>query len=127
MSCFTKSLETNVLGFFCLVCFSSSLQLMLTLSINSLLRVIYLLLGFLTVILGALIFVDLIRQAPSSSNTSACPKTYLKPPSWVHHGKQQMGETLNSLIPPGPFLPVQLYHHTCAMNSTVAKVAFRKL
>lgn len=88
ISCFAKSLETNALGFFGLLYFSSSLQLMLILSINSLLKVNSLLLGFLSVVLGLLILADLASQAPHSSrargtyfaciHASARPESYLK-------------------------------------------------
>lgn len=84
MSCFRKNLETNALGFFGFPCFSSPPQLMLILSINSMLKVNSLLLGFLSV-LGFLLLADLESQAPQS-NGGHClhphfshPKTYLKP------------------------------------------------
>lgn len=70
MSCFAKSLETNVLGGFGLLCFSSSLQLMFILYINSLLHVNSLLVGFLSVVLGLLSLVELVSQAPHSSCSS---------------------------------------------------------
>lgn len=64
MSCFRKNLETNALGFFGFFCFSFFPQLMLILSINSLLKVNSLLLGFLSVVLGfLLLLIDLESQA----------------------------------------------------------------
>lgn len=96
MSCFRKNLETNPLGLFGFLCFSSSPQLMLILSINFLLEVNSLLLGFLSVVLGLLLILlaDLESQTPQS-NGGHClhphfshPKTYLwacvsnKGPPW---------------------------------------------
>lgn len=58
---------------------------MLILSINSSLKILPLLLGFLSVVLGLLILADLVSRAPCSSHVSARPKTYLKP-TCLHHG-----------------------------------------
>lgn len=86
MSCFRKNLETNALGFFGFLCCSCSPQLMLILSINSLLKVNSLLLGFLSVVLGFLLLLADLESQGLQSNGVHClhphfshPKTYLKP------------------------------------------------
>lgn len=80
MSCFRKNLETNALGFFGFFCFSFSPQLMLILSINSLLKVNSLLLGFLSVVLGFLL-IDLESQA-LQNNGVHCLYHHFSHPTW---------------------------------------------
>lgn len=133
MSRFRKNLESNALGLFGFLCFSSSPQLMLILSINSLLKVNSLLLGLLSVVLGfLLLLVDLVSQAPQSNGghclhphfctSQNLPEAYGPPwPVRNSWGSEQPDHTRALLTSSA------LSHHTGAVKSTMAKAAFRNL